>query len=78
LGKDMMIIISGFGTSLKAGLNVTFFKHFYIQGELKEVISICKILERLKVLMTALHKIFSFTELIALEVYLKSSLVITI
>ena len=27
--------ISGFGTSLKAGLNVTFFKHFYIQGELK-------------------------------------------
>lgn len=27
--------VSGFGTSLKAGLNVTFFKHFYIQGELK-------------------------------------------
>ena len=27
--------ISGFGTSVKAGLNVTFFKHFYIQGELK-------------------------------------------
>jgi hypothetical protein len=27
--------ISGFGTSLKAGLNITFFKHFYIQGELK-------------------------------------------
>ena len=27
--------VSGFGTSFKAGLNVTFFKHFYIQGELK-------------------------------------------
>jgi len=27
--------VSGFGTSLKAGLNITFFKHFYIQGELK-------------------------------------------
>ena len=27
--------ISGYGTSLKAGLNITFFKHFYIQGELK-------------------------------------------
>lgn len=27
--------VSGFGTSVKAGLNVTFFKHFYIQGELK-------------------------------------------
>lgn len=25
--------ISGYGTSLKAGLNITFFKHFYIQGE---------------------------------------------
>ena len=27
--------VSGYGTSLKTGLNVTFFKHFYIQGELK-------------------------------------------
>ena len=27
--------VSGYGTSLKAGLNVTFFKHFYLQGELK-------------------------------------------
>lgn len=27
--------VSGFGTSIKAGLNVTFFKHFYIQGEIK-------------------------------------------
>ena len=27
--------VSGYGTSLKAGLNVTFFKHFYIQGEVK-------------------------------------------
>ncbi|TDE28527.1 MULTISPECIES: hypothetical protein [Flavobacterium] len=27
--------VSGYGTSLKAGLNITFFKHFYIQGELK-------------------------------------------
>ena len=27
--------VSGYGTSLKAGLNVTFFKRFYIQGELK-------------------------------------------
>lgn len=27
--------VSGYGTSVKAGLNVTFFKYFYIQGELK-------------------------------------------
>lgn len=27
--------VSGFGTSLKAGLNLTFFKYFYVQGELK-------------------------------------------
>jgi hypothetical protein len=27
--------ISGYGTSLKSGLNITFFKHFYIKGELK-------------------------------------------
>lgn len=27
--------VSGYGTSIKAGLNFTFFKHFYIQGELK-------------------------------------------
>ncbi len=27
--------ISGYGTSLKAGINFTFFKHFYLQGELK-------------------------------------------
>jgi hypothetical protein len=27
--------ISGYGTSAKVGLNVTFFKHFYIQGEMK-------------------------------------------
>jgi len=27
--------VSGFGTSAKVGLNITFFKHFYIQGELK-------------------------------------------
>ena len=37
LGKDRHddFHISGYGTSLKAGLNLTFFKHFYIQGELK-------------------------------------------
>lgn len=37
LGKDRHddFHISGFGTSLKAGLNITFFKHFYVQGELK-------------------------------------------
>lgn len=27
--------VSGYGTSLKAGLNITFLKHFYVQGELK-------------------------------------------
>jgi hypothetical protein len=27
--------VSGYGTSIKAGLNITFFKHFYVQGELK-------------------------------------------
>jgi hypothetical protein len=37
LGKERYddFHVSGFGTSLKAGLNVTFFKHFYIQGEIK-------------------------------------------
>ncbi|GIZ07699.1 hypothetical protein [Flavobacterium sp. UMI-01] len=27
--------VSGFGTSLKAGITITFFKHLYLQGELK-------------------------------------------
>ncbi|WP_278035511.1 hypothetical protein [Flavobacterium nitratireducens] len=27
--------VSGYGLSAKAGLNITFFKHFFIQGELK-------------------------------------------
>lgn len=27
--------VSGYGVSLKAGINVTFLKHFYLQGELK-------------------------------------------
>ena len=27
--------VAGYGTSLKAGLDITLFKHFYIQGELK-------------------------------------------
>ncbi|MCI9846443.1 hypothetical protein [Flavobacterium pectinovorum] len=27
--------VSGYGISAKAGINITFFKHFYIQGELK-------------------------------------------
>lgn len=27
--------VSGYGISAKAGLNITFFKHFYVQGELK-------------------------------------------
>ena len=27
--------VSGYGVSAKAGINITFFKHFYIQGELK-------------------------------------------
>jgi hypothetical protein len=27
--------VSGYGLSAKAGINLTFFKHFYIQGELK-------------------------------------------
>lgn len=27
--------VSGYGASVKAGLNITFFKHFYIQGEIK-------------------------------------------
>jgi hypothetical protein len=37
LGKDRYddFHVSGFGTSIKAGLNITFFKHFYIQGEIK-------------------------------------------
>lgn len=37
LGKDRHddFHVSGYGISAKAGINVTFFKHFYIQGELK-------------------------------------------
>ena len=37
LGKDRHddFHVSGFGTSIKSGLNITFFKHFFIQGELK-------------------------------------------
>lgn len=37
LGRDRHddFHISGYGISAKAGLNITFFKHFYIQGELK-------------------------------------------
>lgn len=37
LGKDRHddFHTSGFGVSLKSGLNITFFKYFYIQGELK-------------------------------------------
>lgn len=37
LGKDRHddFHVSGYGVSLKAGLNVTFLKHFYVQGELK-------------------------------------------
>ena len=27
--------VAGFGVSAKAGLNITFFKHYFIQGELK-------------------------------------------
>ena len=27
--------IAGFGTSIKAGLNFTFLKYFFVQGELK-------------------------------------------
>lgn len=27
--------VSGYGISAKAGINITFFKHFYVQGELK-------------------------------------------
>jgi len=27
--------VSGFGVSLKAGINITIFKYFYVQGELK-------------------------------------------
>jgi hypothetical protein len=37
LGRDRHddFHLSGYGISAKAGLNITFFKHFYIQGELK-------------------------------------------
>jgi len=37
LGKDRHddFHISGYGLSAKAGINFTFFKHFYLQGELK-------------------------------------------
>jgi hypothetical protein len=37
LGKDRHddFHVSGYGVSAKAGINLTFYKHFYIQGELK-------------------------------------------
>lgn len=37
LGKERydQFHLAGFGTSIKAGLNITFFKYFYVQGELK-------------------------------------------
>lgn len=37
LGKDRHddFHVSGFGAAIKAGLNITFFKHFYLQTELK-------------------------------------------
>ncbi|MGL4582126.1 MAG: hypothetical protein ACRCVU_03985, partial [Flavobacterium sp.] len=37
LGKERYdeFHVSGFGFSAKAGLNVTFFKHFFVQAELK-------------------------------------------
>lgn len=37
LGKDRHddFHVSGYGVSAKAGINFTFYKHFYIQGELK-------------------------------------------
>ncbi|CAM2938330.1 hypothetical protein SAMN05444143_11275 [Flavobacterium succinicans] len=37
LGKERYdeFHLAGFGTSIKAGLNITFFKYFYVQGELK-------------------------------------------
>lgn len=37
MGKDRHdeFHVSGYGTSLKAGLNITFLKYFYVQGELK-------------------------------------------
>ncbi|MCC9074220.1 hypothetical protein LNQ49_21755 [Flavobacterium sp. F-65] len=37
LGKDRHddFHVSGYGLSAKAGINITFFKHFYVQGELK-------------------------------------------
>lgn len=37
LGKDRHddFHLSGYGVSMKAGLNLTFFKHFYLQGEIK-------------------------------------------
>jgi hypothetical protein len=63
LGKERYddFHVSGYGTSLKAGLNLTFFKHFYIQGELTDI-SICKIFALPKVSKTVLHKISSFPE----------------
>ena len=37
LGKDRHddFHVSGYGVSAKAGINITFLKHFYVQGELK-------------------------------------------
>jgi hypothetical protein len=61
--------VSGFGTSIKAGLNVTFFKHF-IPRRIKGVISICKIFERTQSTDDDCTQDFSFFKgLLPLEVY---------
>jgi hypothetical protein len=64
LGKERYddFHVSGYGTSLKAGLNLTFFKHFYIQGELKGGYINMQDIALPKVSKTVLHKISSFPE----------------
>jgi hypothetical protein len=69
LGKERYddFHVSGYGTSLKAGLNLTFFKHFYIQGELKADISICKIFTTQSIEDSASQDFFFFQRIIAVK-----------
>jgi hypothetical protein len=61
LGKERYddFHVSGYGTSLKAGLNLTFFKHFYIQGELKGGYINMQDIRTTQISKTVLHKISS-------------------
>ena len=69
LGKDRHdeFHVSGYGASLKAGLNFTFLKYFYVQGELKSgYINMPDIRTTKNTSDTASQEFFFFEQIIAL------------